>query len=170
MGRWNSIRIWKRVSIWKGIKFCHVNSVTECRAISWFLFLLVFVLSLLFSVMSLVLSWNSSTERSKGEVIHGFYFFLSCLWSCQEMESGQNMERSQSMERRQVLSWNSLTECSKEELFHGFYFRIWKGVRLWKGVRSCHVLAWLNVARESYFMVSISFCLLSFLFLSLSCI
>ena len=34
-----------------------------------------------------------------------------------------------------------------------------KGVRIWKGIRSCHDIAWLNAARESYFIVSLSSCL-----------
>ena len=97
-----------------------LSCLTECslgRAISLFLFLLVSVLSLLISVMSLVLSWNSLTERSEGEVFHGFYVWI----------------------------WKGV--------------RIWKRARILKGVRSCHEIAWLNAARESNVMVSISFCL-----------
>ena len=118
-------------------------------------------MSLLFSVMSLVLSWNSSTERSEGEVFHGFYFFLSmsCLWSCQDMESGQNMER------RQVLSCTSLTECSKGELFHGFYFFLSMVLSLLISVMTL-VLSWNSSTERSEGEVFHGF----YFFLSLSCL
>ena len=115
------------------------------RAISWFLFQNM--------ERRQVLSCNSLTECSKGELFHGFYFFLSMVLSL--LISVMTL----------VLSWNSSTECSEGEVFHGFYVLIWKGVRIWKqarilkGGRSCHEIAWLNAARESNVMVSISFCL-----------
>ena len=115
------------------------------RAISWFLFLLVFVLSLIFSVMSLILSWNSLTERSEGEVFHGFYFFLSlsCLWSC---------------------LWIAQMNKARDS-----YFMVSIYSCLWSCLWFCHEIAWLSAVSERYFMV-LSLFLSLVLSLVLSCL
>ena len=97
------------------------------------------------SIIGKLQGCNSLTECSKGELFHGFYFFLSlsclflslsCLWSCHEIA-----QPSAARERYFMVSISFCLCLVSGPVRIWKVVRIWKGVRVWKGIRSCHEIA-----------------------------